>query len=96
MSRQAALTAGTEETGGSVIVSVSPRLHTLMDLASAGSTTRHPPGAGPWERTNMAENGNDIVIEVPSGNDSVRLLFREGLLRTSFRPGQAVVVAAGG
>lgn len=80
--------------GGNVILSVSPRLHTLMDLRrrkhyKAGSGR---PGRG---KNQHGKNGNDVVIEVPPGTVVCDSSSGE-IIADLVSPGQTVVVAAGG
>ena len=80
--------------GGDVIIQVSKRLHTLMDLrrkkhykASSGR-----PGRG---KSQHGKDGNDIVIQVPPGTVIYDSSSKEVIADLVF-PGQTVIVAKGG
>ncbi|NLJ59606.1 MAG: GTPase ObgE [Firmicutes bacterium] len=80
--------------GGNVILSVSPRLHTLMDLRRRKHYKAQGGRAGRGKNRH-GKNGEDVIIEVPPGTvvcDS----STGDVIADLVSPGQAVVVAAGG
>lgn len=80
--------------GGNVVVSVSPRLHTLMDLRRRKhyKAADGRPGRG---KNQHGKSGNDVIIEVPPGT-VVRDSSKGEVMADLVSPGQAVVVARGG
>lgn len=80
--------------GGSVIASVSPRLHTLMDLRHR-KHYKAPDGRPGRGKNQHGRNGNDVIIEVPPGT-VVRDSSKGEVIADLVTPGQVVVVAAGG
>lgn len=80
--------------GGSVIVTASPRLHTLMDLRRRKhyQAQNGRPGSG---KNRHGKKGDDVIIEVPLGTTVYDASSGE-MLADLVSPGQAVVVAAGG
>ena len=80
--------------GGSVILTVDPQLHTLIDYRYR---SRYQAGRGEHGKgkNRHGKKGKDVVLRVPPGT-VVRDVERGALLGDLTRPGQQLVVARGG
>lgn len=80
--------------GGNVIISVSPRLHTLLDLRRRKHYNAENGRAGRGKNQH-GRDGDDVVIEVPPGTVVCDSSSGE-VMADLVSPGESVVVAAGG
>lgn len=80
--------------GGNVIISVSPRLHTLLDLRQRKHYNAENGRAGRGKNQH-GRDGDDVVIEVPPGTVVCDSSSGE-VMADLVSPGESVVVAAGG
>jgi GTP-binding protein len=80
--------------GGNVTLSVSPRLHTLMDLRRR-KHYKAESGRSGRGKNQHGRDGNDVVIEVPPGTVVYDSSTKQ-VIADLVSPGQTVVAATGG